>query len=120
MVKKMELASKDEVSSVRMADKLFALHGLAVIKVHDLLVERGQNIKIGAIAKQDEHLRFTNKSLLLAYFLSFGRQGVSVMRKALASFFEMDSKDINEEVDKIFYELLDKLGIKEEEDDTAK
>lgn len=91
-----------KVSDVRTPDLMFALHALAVIKVHD--DERNAEAKktLAEIASADEVLSFTKGTLLFAYFISFGRQGVPLLTRILLAYgYAKTTEEVEAEVAKI-------------------
>lgn len=93
----MNLGGKTEMSNVRLSDDLFAIHGLAVIRVHDAQGEN-QAFTLSHIADSDEHLCFTKGTLLYSFLVTFGRQAIPVFERTLRAKFKMSDADIEQRV----------------------
>lgn len=93
----MNLGGETQMSNVRLSDDMFALHGLAVIRVHDNQGE-SQEMTLSHIADSDEHLKFTKGTLLYSFLVTFGRQAIPVFERTLRAKFKMSDEEIQSKV----------------------
>lgn len=103
-------AEGKSASNVRIPDSVFAVHALAVIHVHDSDKNSEANLSLARIAMADEHLRFTQGSLLFGYLITFGRQGIPLLTKIMsAPPYNMLEEDLSRQVAEIAARLSSEL-----------
>ena len=105
--------SKAKVDRLVSLDNIFALNALAIIKLHDELKKEGQNVSLSSLVKLTNKMGYANNSLLMSYFVSFGRQALPLLQKYLLINYDSDSEFIDGEVDKYYKEFkknLESLG----------
>lgn len=100
---------QEQMEGVRIPDGVFAVHALAVIHVHDSEKNEKTNYSLSHIAMKDEHLRFTQGTLLFGYLLTFGRQGVPLLTKMALKSYEGTEEQLQAKVYEIAAQISAQL-----------
>ena len=105
----MNIDGNTSMCNVKLSDDIFAIHGLAVIAVHDAQLGEKEKLTLSEITNLDEHLKFTRGTLLYGFLTSFGRQSVPVFKRILIKNFKMTDEMIKERVNAVISDICRKL-----------
>ncbi len=94
---------------VTIPDDQFALHALAVLRVHDDSKYVESRLTLPKIIAMDSVLRMNTPNLLLSYFLTFGRNGAPLLRNFLVKYFNYTPERIDNEMDPIVGRIESRL-----------